>query len=194
MRVLLPSLLIALCALPSVRYRLPSTLHKCLATTQQHCFVDNVPLAIERACYEMDTACLEVQFRRLQRQRGVGADVGARGGKPGKEGGRADAALLMAASLSPRRSPSRANTKQSPTYGGSGRRDRGGVGKLGAGRMGRAAARVGWGGDARSRLSGATANRAGGAAAVVAIVTKRGEVISGLADVGVLGWLAGAGW
>lgn len=39
----------------------------------QECFMHNVPAAIESAFYEMDTECLEVQLKRLLRQRSVTA-------------------------------------------------------------------------------------------------------------------------
>ncbi|CAN0043269.1 unnamed protein product [Scytosiphon promiscuus] len=46
---------------------LQQSLHKLIAK-QVCCFRDSVPEAIERGCYEMDTACLEAQFRALGRE------------------------------------------------------------------------------------------------------------------------------
>lgn len=128
--------------------------------TKQECFEESIPEAIKHACYEMDTSCLDVQFKRVQRQ---------------KEMGRAGSVAV-----SPRISGGRSSSE--PRSGSHGNRN-GGVGdSSGRGEScnkkayERSKRASGGTSDARSRLGGATANRLGGSTAVMAVIAMKEEV------------------
>lgn len=106
----------------------------------------------------MDTACLETQLRTLDRQNtGIAVDADCQSPR-GMAAGRA----ATAASSQPS-SPRDFAHSADGSVRNQGREERGRVACNGSS-------------DARSRLSGAAAGMLGGATAVVAVVTKVGEV------------------
>lgn len=120
-------------------------------------------MAIERACYEMDTACLDIQFEILQRKRGWPKErAGA------NDGGAADNIFSP-----PIPEAGRVAIPSVCGSGGVGGGLRRGVTKSASGRRAGMGSGESGGGDARIRLGGAAANKVGGAAAVVAVVIKK---------------------
>lgn len=147
----------------------------CLPTPHQtqDCFPEDVATAIERACYEMDTACLDFQFEILQRKRGWPKETGSGSGASD----RGTAGSIFSPTIPGADQGATPSVRGSCGVGGgvrrgvtksaSGRKTGGGLRESGGG---------GGGGDARIRLGGAAANRVGGAAAIVAVVIKKEHV------------------
>lgn len=150
--------------------------------TIQACFRENVPEAIERGCYEMDTSCLETQFRALGRQcqchcqNQPNTDVNS--ASPSSQLGAAGARELQreagdAAEVSSRMIACGGDcggNLESHSPRGGGAVEGGGGEPQFSGEASNVSS------DARSRLSGAATGMVGGATAVVAIATKVGEV------------------
>lgn len=150
----------------------------------QECFRESVPEAIERGCYEMDTACLEAQLRALGRETSLSSPdtpprtandhpaspsaEGERWGEASHTTATAGARLSSRARAADAAACAGGNCLESPEHG---------QGWTGASAEQRRQSRkTSSGSDARSRLSGASSGFSGGATAVVAVVTKVGQV------------------
>lgn len=135
----------------------------------QGCFRDSVPKAIEHGCHEMDTMCLETQFRTLGRQN-ITASAGSAASAGDRQSPRAMLFGRTATGAAVAASPvtSSPSSPRAFIYGG------GSLENESQARRGRAASNGS--SDVRSRLSGAAAGMLGGATAAVAVATRVGEV------------------